>query len=250
MKTKAFNVLRSYVQPRMGHIVTFVSSAAIVLTFLLGFTQFASAQTFAPITAQASVGARGTNVSSIQTFLASNPALYPEGLVTGYFGSLTQAAVQRFQAFYGIVSSGSPSTTGYGRVGPATLAKMNALIAVGGMGSTGGMVGDVSAPYISNVTVSTTGNSATVSWMTNEPSTDRIYYDTTPIRFNEGDINSSGFLVLSGQAGSASADLMTSHVGTISNLASNTTYYYLIVSKDPSGNVSMSLPGATLRTGQ
>lgn len=53
--------------------------------------------------------------------------MYPEKLVTGYFGPLTLKAVQRFQTKYGIVSSGSPSTTGYGRVGPRTRAKLNEL---------------------------------------------------------------------------------------------------------------------------
>lgn len=46
---------------------------------------------------------------------------------TGYFGPITQTAVQKFQAKYGIVSSGTPTTTGYGRVGPKTMAKLNQL---------------------------------------------------------------------------------------------------------------------------
>lgn len=46
---------------------------------------------------------------------------------TGNFLGLTQAAVQTFQRKYGIVSSGTPATTGYGRVGPKTRAKLNEL---------------------------------------------------------------------------------------------------------------------------
>lgn len=46
---------------------------------------------------------------------------------TGWFGPITQTAVQKFQAKYGIVSSGTPDTTGYGRVGPKTIAKLNEL---------------------------------------------------------------------------------------------------------------------------
>ena len=45
--------------------------------------------------------------------------------ITGYYGSLTTRAVQLFQAKYGIISSGSPFTTGYGFVGPKTRAKLN-----------------------------------------------------------------------------------------------------------------------------
>jgi peptidoglycan hydrolase-like protein with peptidoglycan-binding domain len=66
-------------------------------------------------------------VAALQQFLAEDPSLYPEGTVSGYFGALTEAAVQRFQARYGIVSSGSAATTGYGAIGPKTRAKMNSL---------------------------------------------------------------------------------------------------------------------------
>jgi len=44
---------------------------------------------------------------------------------TGYFGSVTQIALEKFQTKYGIASSGTPTTTGYGRVGPKTIAKLN-----------------------------------------------------------------------------------------------------------------------------
>src|SRR3989344_2241962 len=63
-------------------------------------------------------------VSALQKFLAEDNEVYPEGLVTGFFGNLTEQAVKRFQAKYGVVSSGSPETTGYGMVGPKTRAKI------------------------------------------------------------------------------------------------------------------------------
>jgi peptidoglycan hydrolase-like protein with peptidoglycan-binding domain len=244
MKTKAITFAKGYMHKHLGHIVTFMSSAFLVLALALGFTQFASAQTM--ITATAGPGSTGANVTSIQTYLASNPSFYPQGLVTGYYGALTQAAVQRFQAFYGIVSSGSPSTTGYGRVGPLTLAKMNALISGGTGGTT---IGDISAPYISGITIAGSSNSATISWNTNELATGRVYYSTAPITFNEGNENSVGFSVTSGQSASFDTTTRMVHGATITGLSSNTTYYYLIVVTDPSGNVSISTPGATFRTG-
>ncbi len=73
------------------------------------------------------LGSRNNNVKSLQEFLAKDPSIYPEGLITGYFGLLTKKAVQRFQCKYGITCEGSESTTGYGLVGPKTLQKLNQL---------------------------------------------------------------------------------------------------------------------------
>ncbi|HEY4521363.1 MAG TPA: peptidoglycan-binding protein, partial [Candidatus Paceibacterota bacterium] len=66
------------------------------------------------ITVPIGPGSTGSNVTVLQQFLAKDRNMYPEGQVTGYYGTLTTTAVQRFQAKYNIVSSGSPSTTGYG----------------------------------------------------------------------------------------------------------------------------------------
>jgi len=59
-------------------------------------------------------------VSQLQRFLSQFPQIYPAGLITGFFGPLTEQSVKQFQAQYGVVSSGSPETTGYGVVGPKT----------------------------------------------------------------------------------------------------------------------------------
>lgn len=73
-------------------------------------------------------GSSGEDVRRLQEFLAKDRALYPEGIITGYFGTLTEKAVQRFQKKYGIVNSGDPITTGFGFVGPQTLKKLNDLL--------------------------------------------------------------------------------------------------------------------------
>jgi len=39
------------------------------------------------------------------TLFATKPEIYPEGMITGYFGPLTEKAVQTFQLNYGVVSS-------------------------------------------------------------------------------------------------------------------------------------------------
>lgn len=69
-------------------------------------------------------GDKGYDVTQMQLFLARNTYIYPEASITGYFGRSTQRAVQRFQVSRGIVAYGTPSTTGYGVVGPKTRAEM------------------------------------------------------------------------------------------------------------------------------
>jgi peptidoglycan hydrolase-like protein with peptidoglycan-binding domain len=53
--------------------------------------------------------------------------VYPAAILSGYYGILTEEAVKRFQEKYDIVSLGTPATTGYGRVGWSTMAKLNEL---------------------------------------------------------------------------------------------------------------------------
>ena len=72
-------------------------------------------------------GLRSSEVTALQQFLAGDPSIYPEGLITGFYGPLTTRAVERFQTKYGIISSGSPLTTGYGLVGPKTRARLSTL---------------------------------------------------------------------------------------------------------------------------
>lgn len=62
-------------------------------------------------------GMSGNDITQLQSLLASDKSIYPEGLITGYFGSLTRAAVRRFQAKYVLPQ--------VGRVGPLTRAKLS-----------------------------------------------------------------------------------------------------------------------------
>lgn len=69
-------------------------------------------------------GSKGSQVEGLQKFLAQDKTLYPEGLITGYLGILSENAVKRFQERYGIARQGDG---GYGFVGPKTRAKINSL---------------------------------------------------------------------------------------------------------------------------
>lgn len=73
-------------------------------------------------------GMTGEDVKQLQEFLKQFSDIYPEGLVTGFFGPLTETAVKRFQEKREIVNSGSPETTGFGQVGPRTISKLNELV--------------------------------------------------------------------------------------------------------------------------
>ncbi len=61
-----------------------------------------------------SVGSTGEDVSRLQTFLSKDKAVYPEGLVTGYYGDATRAAVEKWQESHGISTVGvvGPQTRG------------------------------------------------------------------------------------------------------------------------------------------
>jgi hypothetical protein len=73
-------------------------------------------------------GAGGKEVVELQYLLSLFPDVYPEGLVTGYFDSLTEEAVKKFQEKHAeeiLAPQGLSEGTGF--VGPATRAKLNEL---------------------------------------------------------------------------------------------------------------------------
>src|SRR3989338_8164047 len=69
-------------------------------------------------------GSSGDAVTRLQRFLAGDPGVYPEAAISGTYGPLTEVAVKRWQVKFNIVTSGNPDTTGYGAVGPRTIAAM------------------------------------------------------------------------------------------------------------------------------
>src|SRR3989344_3410411 len=87
------------------------------------------------ITKVLKLGSENSEVRQLQELLAKDPGIYPEGKVTGYFGALTKKAVQNFQKKYAIASSGNENTTGYGLVGPKTLAKIKEVFGTTTAGS-------------------------------------------------------------------------------------------------------------------
>jgi peptidoglycan hydrolase-like protein with peptidoglycan-binding domain len=200
------------------HIPIAATATIIVAVFALPLLASAA------ISSHLDFGERGPDVVELQQLLALDAAIYPEGLVTGYFGSLTQRAVERYQCRRAIVCSGSPSTTGYGRVGPSTMAAVNADLGSGGVGGSD----DVHAPTMSVATIALQPTSAIVGWTTNEDARGRVMYNSSwPFLYvTAPSISESGY-------GSA-------HSITISALTPGTTYYFVRESVDISGNVMWS----------
>ena len=73
-------------------------------------------------------GMSGDDVKILQELLATDSDIYPDGLITGYFGKLTEKAVRKLQKKLCLEEVGS--------VGPKTLWKINELLTEGA-GSSG-----------------------------------------------------------------------------------------------------------------
>ena len=78
------------------------------------------------LTRNLSRGSEGSDVTALQKFLVRKNFLTSNS-ISGYFGIVTETAVKAFQKSQGIISSGTPATTGYGNVGSKTRAKIISL---------------------------------------------------------------------------------------------------------------------------
>lgn len=209
----------------------FLAQAGIfaVTALIAGAPTLASAET---LYRQLEVGSQGSDVSSLQSFLAQDGALYPEGRITGYFGSLTKSAVARFQTRNGIAS--------VGRVGPITLSALN-----GQMGNISNASGDVYAPVITSVNTNVGISNATVNWTTSDSARGKVYYSTSPIQLrNTFEQTGVNFVepYVSGTLAFNDAGMRTVQTVNMGNLTPDTTYFYLVEALDASNNTSITLP--------
>lgn len=83
--------------------------------------------TYSAFSRALSRGSSGSDVEQLQRAL-NDLGHYPEAIFSGYYGALTEEAIKRFQVSRGIVSSGTPQSTGYGRFGPSTRGALNDLL--------------------------------------------------------------------------------------------------------------------------
>ena len=184
-------------------------------------------------------GMSGEDVKLLQEVLATDPEIYPEGLVTGYFGKLTEKAVKKFQKIAGIEQ--------VGLVGPKTLAKINELLQEGA-GKSGKVPPGLliapgirkklgfqpqplpdQAPIISDILATVSSSSAEITWLTDEEADSRVWYDIlSPI-------------VAGGSTSTvSSSDLVLNHRIALFELVPVTTYYYVVSSTDSLSNTTTS----------
>ena len=162
----------------------------VISLFMFSLALRASA---APLTRQLELGSTGQDVSDLQVFLAKDAMIYPQGIVSGYFGFLTKSAVSNFQ--------NANSIANVGRVGPITLSLINTQ-----------MNGDMISPVISPVSVSVSNTSATLSWNTDKNAAAVIYYSTAFPTMTEG--NATSGANIGGSSLLVHTDLRTMHSGT------------------------------------
>ncbi len=214
---------------------------------IIGSLVFALAFVVAPLSTKASsysqingsatlkVGSRGVDVTSLQQFLGSNGDIYPAGSVTGYFGSMTKAAVIQFQLANELSADGIAGLNTRNKVNSAILA---------GHGI------DVYAPSISNLSVVPSGRNVSLSFNSNELVKATVFYDVNAINWSNWD-DSKMSLATPLISGTANGDntFSSNKQFTLSNLSADSVYNYTITATDQSGNTTVIWP-TTFRTGQ
>lgn len=207
----------------IGSVALALIGAAVLFSGMLARTH-AQVSGRVTISQQLDVGSRGQDVRTLQTFLATNGSVYPQGIISGYYGPLTAAAVRNFQIGYELPP--------VGRVGPLTLALLNQMI-------TNGTPIDVNAPIVSSLRVAPSRTEAVVTWQTSETSYGSVHYDSMPIVIREISTAHEG----PATSGSLVADsaLGVQHSVTLTGLIPGRAYYLSTESRDLAGNSAVTL---------
>lgn len=121
-----------------------LSSLVFVTLFVFASPSFAQ-EGAEFLSSDLSLDSTGPEVTLLQEWLATDPALYPEQTVSGTYGPATEAAVKRYQERQGVIMDGPSGTSLYGVVGPITRADLNAEFSKskGGVAMVEGEYGDV-----------------------------------------------------------------------------------------------------------
>lgn len=90
----------------------FAQQAAPAATTVPGSTGTVAPGTIAPISVCPyeniilRPGTRSDEIKALQSILAQDPTIYPQGVTSGYYGTLTQDAIKRLQRKFGLPESG------------------------------------------------------------------------------------------------------------------------------------------------
>ena len=195
----------------LGSTVSIAHAQSVKVT--PSFVQVSEVAKQIPIARDLKLGSSGDDVKALQKVLASIAGIYPEKLVTGYYGSLTEKAVGRLQVKYKLTSSGVVSGD--------TLKKVNELQSESN-----------TAPTISALTITPLSySSSMVSWKTDQLSTTEIFYSSAP------------FTTTSDKLTVKDMTLSRSHAVEITRLSPSTKYYFTIVSANTVSHESSRAAG-------
>lgn len=222
-------------------------------------------------------GMTSDEVKTLQEIMATDSSIYPEGLITGYYGKLTEKAVKKFQKKLCLDQVGN--------VGPKTLSKINELLTEGAGSSRKVPSGLLTAPGIQKKLCSTTTidtkpcpqvvvcaknpvtgeviefpsscGVAPNGWTTvscdktapvisNIQETD-IASTTAKITWATNESSNSKIwygtttpVVITGDPAQSSSAFVTSHEIVLTGLTASTIYYYVVGSSDANGNTATS----------
>lgn len=122
-----------YVKPRLqtvypdGSIVYLDATSSAPTSTTSSTAGSSKAYVSATFTKNLALGSSSNDVRRLQALLSLDKKIYPQGIVNGRYGPLTQKAVKLFQLKYNVVKSSKDA--GYGVVGPKTRAKLQAVFA-------------------------------------------------------------------------------------------------------------------------
>lgn len=115
-------------QAKVAELTQLIVQLQAQLVAMLGGAQTGGVSSAGGLTSDLKFGQTSEAVRLLQTWLAKDSEVYPEGKITGYFGALTKVAVKKFQEKYASeVLSPTGLTSGTGMVGAYTRAKLNSL---------------------------------------------------------------------------------------------------------------------------
>ncbi len=118
-----------------------------------------------PILARAlSRGSTGDDVLMLQKYLIGQ-GLLAEGSASGYYGALTEAAVQKWQSSHSLISKGSALLTGWGIIGAQTRAAIRTACGAGALPATDTMaISSIGLTVSTEVTVNAQGSCSQLAY--------------------------------------------------------------------------------------